>query len=261
MRTVRIGQVVPSSNTTMETEVPEILRAVAASSGAFRPTFHSARMRMKHVSREELAAMNAGAVQAIQHLADAPLDVAGFACLVAIMAMGKGYHRAFAEEMTKIAEQEGATFPIVTSAGALVDEVKSFGAQRIAMLMPYSDQLSRLVADYIEAEGIVVQDYRNFSVTNNAEVGKIATDTLLRAMDDLQWRNVDLVVASACVQMPSLNAIEAIEKITGLPTTSAAICTSRAILRAVGINHDTRGFGSLLDPTALHGGSNLQVVC
>lgn len=261
MRTVRIGQVVPSSNTTMETEVPEILRTVAASSGQFRPTFHSARMRMKHVSKEELAAMNAGAGQAIQQLADAPLDVAGFACLVAIMAMEKGYHRVFAEEMTRISVQEGAAFPIVTSAGALVDEVKLFGAKRIAMLMPYNDQLSRLVADYIEAEGIVVEDYRNFSVTNNAEVGRIAADTLLRALNELQWRNVDLIVASACVQMPSLNAVEAIQKITSLPTTSAAICTSRAILRAVGINHDTRGFGSLLDPTALHDGSKLQAVC
>jgi maleate isomerase len=45
-RPLRIGQMVPSSNTTMETEIPAMLRAREA----IRPerfTFHSSRMRMQ----------------------------------------------------------------------------------------------------------------------------------------------------------------------------------------------------------------------
>jgi maleate cis-trans isomerase len=52
----RIGQIVPSSNTTMETEIPAMLTARQA----IRPerfTFHSSRMRMKTVRKEELAAI------------------------------------------------------------------------------------------------------------------------------------------------------------------------------------------------------------
>ena len=41
----RIGQIVPSSNTTMETEIPAMLRA-REGVGPERFTFHSARMRM-----------------------------------------------------------------------------------------------------------------------------------------------------------------------------------------------------------------------
>ena len=51
----RIGQIVPSSNTTMETEIPAMLRAREA----IRPerfTFHSSRMRMHKVTKEELEA-------------------------------------------------------------------------------------------------------------------------------------------------------------------------------------------------------------
>lgn len=44
--TFRIGQIVPSSNTTMETEIPAILRAREAMF-AERFTFHSSRMRMQ----------------------------------------------------------------------------------------------------------------------------------------------------------------------------------------------------------------------
>ena len=48
----RIGQIVPSSNTTMETEIPAMLTARQL----IRPerfTFHSSRMRMKTVKKEE----------------------------------------------------------------------------------------------------------------------------------------------------------------------------------------------------------------
>ena len=54
-RTYRIGQIVPSSNTTMETEIPAILRG-RESVEPERFTFHSSRMRMKKVTKEELAA-------------------------------------------------------------------------------------------------------------------------------------------------------------------------------------------------------------
>jgi maleate isomerase len=47
--THRIGQIVLSSNTTMETEIPAILRAREAVLPE-RFTFHSSRMRMKKVT-------------------------------------------------------------------------------------------------------------------------------------------------------------------------------------------------------------------
>src|ERR1700761_5561606 len=90
-RAFRIGQIVPSSNTTMETEIPAMLRAREF----IRPekfTFHSSRMRMKHVTKEELAAMDAESDRCTRELSDAKMDVIGYACLVAIMSMGHGYH-------------------------------------------------------------------------------------------------------------------------------------------------------------------------
>ena len=54
----RIGQIVPSSNTTMETEIPAVLRAREGVMDE-RFTFHSIRMRMEKVTKEELAAMDA----------------------------------------------------------------------------------------------------------------------------------------------------------------------------------------------------------
>ncbi len=99
-RTFRIGQIVPSSNTTMETEIPAMLRLREA----IRPerfTFHSSRMRMKKVVKEELAAMDAESDRCALELSDARVDVLGYACLVAIMAMGRGYHRVSQARLTQ----------------------------------------------------------------------------------------------------------------------------------------------------------------
>ena len=101
----RVGLIVPSSNTTMETEVPAILRAHEQVSQD-RFTFHSARVRMKHVTQAELTAMDQNAAVAAVELADADVDVMGYACLVATMSQGHGHHRFSEERLGKVAAEE-----------------------------------------------------------------------------------------------------------------------------------------------------------
>src|SRR5262245_13443623 len=89
---IRFGLIVPSSNVTMERELPAMFaRREIADSERF--SFHSSRVRMRNVTPEELAAMNAQATRATQMLADASVNVLVYACLVALMAEGPGAHR------------------------------------------------------------------------------------------------------------------------------------------------------------------------
>src|SRR5204863_1915043 len=143
-RLLRIGQIVPSSNTTMETEIPAMLRA-REQHFAERFTFHSSRMRMKRVSPEELAAMNQEGLRCAAELADARVDVMSTACLVAIMAQGLGYHRHVQQELTSVARANHCMAPVMTSAGALIDGLKILGAKKIALLAPYMRPLTDLV--------------------------------------------------------------------------------------------------------------------
>src|SRR5258706_15811302 len=152
-RIYRIGQIVPSSNTTMETEVPALLHARAAICPE-RFTFHSSRMRMHKVTREELEAMNREGLRCAAELADARVDVMSTACLVAIMAMGLGYHRHVQRELAEVARANHCGAPVMTSAGALVEGLHLMGARRISLLAPYMRPLTDLVVRYIENEGI-----------------------------------------------------------------------------------------------------------
>ena len=170
-RTFRIGQIVPSSNTTMETEIPAMLRAREAVEPE-RFTFHSSRMRMKRVTKEELAAMDSDSGRCAAELVDARVDVLGYACLVAIMSMGKGYHRTSEERLHDITIKEGHPTPVVTSAGALVAGLNALGAKRVSLVAPYLKPLTALVVDYIEAEGIQVADSISLEIADNVEVGR-----------------------------------------------------------------------------------------
>jgi hypothetical protein len=76
MRNYRIGLIVPSSNVTMETEIPELLRR-REQHYPERFTFHSARMRMTQVTPEALAAIDAHSERCAAELADAECDALG----------------------------------------------------------------------------------------------------------------------------------------------------------------------------------------
>ena len=244
-RQFRIGQIVPSSNTTMETEIPAMLRAREAVAPE-RFTFHSSRMRMQKVTPEALAAMDAESDRCAAELTDARVDVMGYACLVAIMSMGKGYHCQSERRLHDVTVRAGAPTPVVTSAGALIEGLKVLQARKIAMVAPYLKPLTQLVADYIEAEGIEVVDAIALEIPDNVEVGRRDPMALVEIYRSLKLDGADAVVLSSCVQMPSLAAIPAVERECGLPVVSAAVCTTYQMLRKLGLATEVPEAGSLL---------------
>lgn len=241
----RIGQIVPSSNTTMETEIPAMLRAREAVEPE-RFTFHSSRMRMQKVTQEELAAMDRDSDRCALELADARVDVLGYACLVAIMSMGHGYHRISQARLHQRTIDAGGPAPVVTSAGALVDGLKTIGAKRISLLAPYMKPLTKMVIDYIENEGIEVVDSISLEIPDNLDVGRQNPLAPVEITRKLNLQGVDAVVASACVQMPSLPSVQLIEDRIGMPVLSSSIATTFMMLKKLGLKTYAPGFGSLL---------------
>jgi len=233
----RIGQIVPSSNVTMETEIPALFRA-RESVAPERFTFHSSRMRMKKVTQEELAAMDANSLKCAIELSDARVDIMGYACLVAIMSMGRGYHCVSEVNLHEETVKNDAPAPIVTSAGALVKGLQALGAKKLALIMPYMKPLAEKVVDYLEHQGFEILDYIALEIPDNLEVAAQNPLNLLEVAKRLNLTGVDVLVASACVQMPSLQAIDLLETQTGIPVTSAAVCTTWEMLRK--LNLDTR---------------------
>lgn len=243
--TIKIGQIVPSSNLTMEREIPAMLRARETILPE-RFSFHSSRMRMKKVTAEELKAMDCDSDRCALELSDAAVDVMGYACLVAIMAMGKGYHRESQDRLRKLTVENGHPAPVVSSAGALVDALHLMGAKRISIVAPYMKPLTQMVADYIENEDIEVSDYVALEIPDNLEVSRQNTDNLLDIYKRVNLKNIDALVLSACVQMPSLAAIQKVEDECGIPVLSASVATTHQMLKSLGLEARVPNAGALL---------------
>lgn len=244
-RLYRIGQIVPSSNVTMETEVPFML----SERQQIRPerfTFHSSRMRMKHVRKEELASMDAESDRCAAELSDAAVDVLGYACLVAIMAMGRGYHRQSEARLHRRTAENGHPAPVVTSAGALVEGLRAIGARRITLAAPYMKPLTSIVIDYLENEGFTIVDSASLEIADNLEVARHDCEHLPEIVQSLNTRDADAIVVSACVQMPSLAIVPKLEKLTSKPVISAAIATTYSLLKALQLEPIVPNSGALL---------------
>jgi maleate isomerase len=229
----------------MENEIPAMLRAREAVLPE-RFTFHSSRMRMQKVTKEELEAMDRDSDRCAVELADARVDVLGYACLVAIMSMGKGYHRVSEERLHRRTVEAGGPAPVVTSAGALVDGLKTLGAKKVSILAPYMKPLTRLVIDYLEHEGIEVIDSISLEIPDNLEVGRQDPMAPAEITKRLNIKGAHAIVASACVQMPSLNSVQVIEDRTGLPVVSSSVSTTFMMLKSLGLKTVVPNAGALL---------------
>ncbi|MDZ7914977.1 MAG: maleate cis-trans isomerase [Rhodococcus sp. (in: high G+C Gram-positive bacteria)] len=243
----RVGLVVPSSNVTVETEMPALL----ARHRDARFSFHSSRMRMQAVSPEQLRAMNAQRERCILELGDAGIDAVLYACLVALMVVGPGEHQRVEGLIAEQLATGGSDAAVRSSAGALVEGLRALDAKNIVLLTPYMRPLAEKVVDYIEAEGIRVLDWRALEVSDNAEVGCIPGERVMDAARSLDLTGADALVISACVQMPSLPLVQAAEDEFGIPVLSAATAGAYSLLRALDLPVDLPDAGSLLRADAV----------
>ena len=223
--TLRVGLIVPSSNVTMETEVPQYLHQCALLRDQ-RITFHSSRTRMKRVTDEELRNMAADSERCAKEIADANVDAVAHACLVATMFMGAGAHRQLEENIRRVVANVGKTVPTITSAGALVRTLRGMGASKIGLVAPYKPELTSVVENYLSAEGFRIVRSISLSEPDNSKVAQLNESKLVDHITLLGEEPVDAVIASACVQMPSLRALGVVASDFRVPVVSAALCTA-----------------------------------
>ena len=209
-------------------------------------TFHSSRAPMKTVSKEELTAMNQHMSRCALELSDARMDVIASACLVAIMCQGHGYHRETEQQLNATCHDIVPDTSIITSAGALISGLKALGAKRIKMITPYMQQLTDLVASYIEHEGIEVLEAVSLEIPDNLAVGARDPMALVDIAGRMKIGNADALVVSACVQMPSLAAIPVVQSQFDVPVLSTAVATTFEILRALKLPTKVADAGALL---------------
>ena len=229
-KTYRIGQIVPSSEHHHGDGVPAMLLAHQIPRPEDRFTFHSSRMRMKHVVKEELAAMDAESDRCAPGAVRRPRRRPGLRLPGRHHGHGPRLPPRLPEAPDRAHRQQRRHRPVITSAGALIEALKVMKAgKKIALVAPYMKPLTELVMNYIAAEGFEIVDHRALEIPDNPGRGPPRPAKLpgiVAGMDYHRRRRDRAVGLRADASLPAVAQVEAQ---TGKPVLTAAIATTYAI--------------------------------
>ena len=213
---VRVGLMVPSSNTMMEPDFIAGLGSVA--------TLHTARMLLEDTTAEgENRMLDEFALPAARDLGTARVDVVVFGCTSAGALRGNDYD---AELCRRVSETAGA--PVVSTISSVRSAIRREGARRVGVITPYIDELNEKIKASVEADGVQVAKIAGLGMTENYAIARVPPGDIEEfAAGQLSGLDIDLVFAS-CTNFAAMTAMDSIAKRIDRPV----VTSNQAVLAA-----------------------------
>ncbi len=228
----RIGLLVPSSNTTVETEFYRALPDGV--------TLHVARLFIAQVTPESIAGMVETLEAQSRLLASADVDIIVLGATAPSFLKGLGYDR---EMSMRIEEATGK--PATTTSTALLEALAALGIKRIALGSAYSPTVNGICAGFLEANGYKVVAYDGLNVVDNLAIGRLDVETAYDMGKKVDRPDADAVVL-ACTNWKSMAIIDRLERDIGKPVLSTTQVSVWGALNRIGYAGSIPGYGRLL---------------
>jgi len=234
----RIGLLVPSSNTSVETEVFHALPDEV--------TLHVARLFLTQVNPESVRRIVTDMETQAKLLASADVDLIVLGATLPSLLNGLGYDNEL------IAKLEAATGKrATTTTTSLVQALRHLGAKRVVMGAAYDDTMNGVARTFLEASGFQVLDAGALGYVDNLQIGRLSSETAYELACRLNRPDADAIVL-ACTNWKTLDVIDRIERETGKPVITTTQATVWAALRMLGLA-GRPGYGRLIAGLAATG--------
>jgi maleate cis-trans isomerase len=229
----RIGLLVPSINTTMETEFWRI-----APQGV---SVHTARISGgRHGTPEELRSMESASKAAARDVAMIEPDVVVYGCTSGSFFEGPEWNERIRTQLTEIANA-----PTVTTAGAMANCLLAGGHKNVAVVTPYVELTNERLKDFLRAHGIKVTHLGTFDMLDMFDHAKIQPEEIYRKVRDADSAETEALFV-ACTQLRAMEVLDMLERDLGKPVYSAIQATAWEAYAAMGIDPAITNCGSLL---------------
>lgn len=228
----RIGLMIPSSNTTMEEEFRRLLPDGVS--------LHTARMRLKKATVDELENMEKYMDEAANELADAKVDILVFGCTTGSLIKGYGYDLKLNSRMTEI-----TGIPSVTTATAVIEALRELDINSVCIATPYIKELDEREKKFLEDNGFNVINIKGLGIVDNIEIGKLDPLVAYRLAKEVYNPKCDGIFIS-CTNFRTIEIIEKLELDIGKPVISSNQATFWAALKRLKIKDKIENYGSLL---------------
>ncbi len=232
---IRIGLVVPPGNVAMERELAlylpdEVLMNVNRLS---RPT--------PQVTKESLLAMIGSVDQAVKDLSmcfPCPSAII-YGCTSGSFVSGPGKEAEIADRITKL-----VGIPAVTTSTAIIDALHAVKAQKLFLLTPYIDAVTKDEISLLNFHGFDVVHYDSFNCLDTRDIAKVSTEQVEEIILKHQ-KNIEScdTVFISCTQLLTMDKIQTLENALGKPVVTSNQSSLWAGLKMLGVTarKDTPG--------------------
>jgi maleate cis-trans isomerase len=229
----RIGLLVPSINTTMETEFWRI-----APEGV---SVHSARIAGgRHGTPEELRGMESASKNAARDVAMVEPDVVVYGCTSGSFFEGPAWNDKICAQLTEITRA-----PTVTTAGAMAACLRAGGHRKVAVVTPYVELTNERLKEFLRAFDIRVTHLGTFDMLDMFDHAKILPEEIYRKVKASDSDEAEALFV-ACTQLRALEVLDLLERDLGKPVYSAIQATAWQAYAAMGVDPQISDCGSLL---------------
>lgn len=230
----RIGIVVPSVNTVME---PWAQRTVPEG-----VSLHFARMFIPdRLARETLIEMDRNeGMSGIRQLTSARPHAIAYGCTASSIVQGVEYDRHLRVEIEEVCRT-----PATTAAHAILQAVRAFGARKVAVVSPYTNEVAAAEHRYFTEAGLEVSGEAHLGIADGFKLAEPEPAALFRLGTD-GWNAAADALIISCLNTRSHTVIAALEQAIGKPVITSTQATLWHALRLAGIKDIVPGYGRLL---------------
>ncbi len=209
LQPLRVGLIVPSSNTVME---PDFHRQIGAAA-----IVSTTRILLEDVTREaEVRMLEDDLPQAIKRIGTTAPDVVVFGCTSA-GALGKLSHDdAIAK---RIEEKTGAR--AVTVLRAVLMQLAAIRPTRVAVFTPYIEDLTNSIARSLAEAGYPVVRAAGMGITQNLEIGRVTPKEIVRFVESQVTVIGPDCIFLSCTNWRAVEVIDSLQKEWGIPVVSS----------------------------------------
>lgn len=229
----RIGLLVLESDQTLEWEFRKLTDLPGIS------VYHSRLANDATVTKETLAKMEHELPIAAQLIPNyLELSSIGYGCTSASTIIGE-------ERVGEIFNDCHPGIPSTNPLSAAKAALKTMGVQRLALLTPYSPDVTTAMQTEFNAAGIEVTLIGSFYEESDIVVGKIDPQSILDATLKLGQNDKCDGVFISCTSLRAADIIQEAEDKLGKPVTASNHALAWHLLRLAAINDHLDGFGRL----------------
>jgi maleate isomerase len=234
--TSRLGVLVPSGNSVVETE----LRAMLPEDVAMMTT----RLTLRGSSDAEFLAMLTDLDSAAAMLGHAEPDLIAFHCT----AVSTFAPRLAGEIRERITAATGRR--AIATADAILAALRVFQARRVLLVTPYIEPVHQREIEFLTANGLTVIGGSCLGANTNSEMGRISPETIAAqvvtaaSVAAASGASADACFIS-CTAIRSAGPIADLEASLGMPVLTSNQVLAWHALRTLGIQRRILGFGRI----------------